>query len=63
MTTEKYDDRYKWLFAERAGEHCVKCPKCGYENYARIIKDLVSGHYLSPHCPNCGEKMTEDVLT
>lgn len=60
MTTqEKYDNRYKWLFVEVADEYCVQCPKCGYTAQVHIIKELVSGHYLSPHCPNCGENLTE----
>lgn len=54
---EPHDERYKWLRTERIGITICKCPKCGYETEAPIIKDLVSGHYLAHYCPCCGEPM------
>ena len=57
-----YDAKYLWLFEDKGWPigAVLMCPKCGYYTKIRTLKELVGGHYLSPHCPSCGAKMVKD---
>ena len=55
---------YKWEKVTQGNEEYAKCPKCGYSaSLYNLVSITPVTDDLPRYCPNCGEKMTEDVLT